>query len=152
MKADRVTIHCSVTPNGKYISLDDFRKWHVEENGWSNIGYHAIFQPDGTVHDYRNGLRALNVQGAGVAGANKNTIHYCLVGTDRFSIKQFVSMRYYLESLHQLYNIGPWRIRCHYEFDSARKQGKTCPNMLVGELVAWYSGNCHQAIAPYVLK
>ena len=152
MKPTEVILHCSATKNGRYVSLKKFRQWHITENGWNNIGYHAIFQPDGQVHDYRDGLRALNVQGAHCRGRNRSSIGLCLVGTDRFTNAQFVSLRYYLESLDQTYDIGPSKLRCHYEFDSARKQGKTCPNMLVGELVAWYSGHCQDSIAAYVLK
>lgn len=148
MKPDKVTIHCSDTKNGEYVDIEKIRKWHVEENKWSDIGYHAIFNPSGQV----NAGRSLNKMGAGVKGHNSGNIHYCLIGTDRFTMPQFVALRYHLEGLNHLYDINPWDFCCHYEFDSAIEQGKTCPNMRVANIVAWYTTGLIKPIRPYLLK
>ena len=151
MKATRLVIHCTATKNGKTLPMALLRKWHVDENGWKNIGYHAVFQPCGQYYDYKDGLRALNEQGAGVRGENKNTIHYALVGTDKFTTQQFERMRYHIECLEQQYDIPSWEIYGHYEFDSAKKQGKTCPNIRMRDLLVWYLTGEYKPIMKNVL-
>lgn len=78
----------------------EIRRWHVEERGWSDIGYHLIIDTDGTITPGR----AFSRIGAGVAGHNRGVIHVCLIGghggasTDRFrdhySLLQFTSAMY----------------------------------------------------------
>ena len=36
-----IHIHCSATKEGKAITADEIRKWHLAR-GWSDIGYHYI--------------------------------------------------------------------------------------------------------------
>ena len=39
----RVILHCSATPEGREVSVEDIRSWHTDPpprgNGWSDIGY-----------------------------------------------------------------------------------------------------------------
>ncbi len=46
---NKLIVHCSDTPNDRFVSVDDIRKWHVEENGWSDIGYHYVIYRNGDV-------------------------------------------------------------------------------------------------------
>ena len=39
-KINKIIIHCSATPELKDFDVKDIRGWHVEGNGWSDIGYH----------------------------------------------------------------------------------------------------------------
>lgn len=41
--------HCTATPEGRDVTYDDLWQWHVNENGWSHIGYHYLIMLDGTV-------------------------------------------------------------------------------------------------------
>ena len=54
-----IVIHCADTYEDMDIGAEDIRKWHVEERGWSDIGYHKVIRRDGTVEDGRD----LNVSG-----------------------------------------------------------------------------------------
>lgn len=71
-----IIIHCSATPASMDIGVEEIRQWHVEERGWSDIGYHYVIRRDGTLEKGR----PLTRMGAHVRGRNKNTIGICLVG------------------------------------------------------------------------
>lgn len=147
MIPERVTIHCSATKNGEYLDIKKIREWHLAR-GWSDIGYHLVINPSGQV----DRGRSLTTQGAGVSGANRNNVHICMVGSDKFTMAQFVSLRYHLEGLDQIYDIGPKDIYCHYEYASAIKQGKSCPNMRSSNIALWYATQSIEPIRPYIFK
>ena len=147
MIAERIIIHCSATKNGVSVSANVIRKFHMEENGWSDIGYHLTIDVDGTLEMGR----PLNEIGAHCRGENHNSIGICLIGTDRFSSAQFMALYYELKTLHQCFDIPPWRIYCHNQFKSAIEQGKTCPGFEIGELLAWYCGGYWDGIKRYLL-
>ncbi len=46
-KINKIIVHCTATQEGKEISVDTIRKWHVDGRGWSDIGYHYIISLDG---------------------------------------------------------------------------------------------------------
>lgn len=75
-----IVIHCSATPEGKDITIDEIRRWHTQPpphgNGWKDIGYHYVIHLDGSVHRGR----PENVAGAHCKGHNKNSIGICYVG------------------------------------------------------------------------
>lgn len=96
---DEIIIHCSATrPSwmagaGVEAQRDEIRRWHVDDNRWSDIGYHEI--------GGRNGMNAAGRDrdhdgdiweeiGAHVRGRNATTLSYCLIGghgskeSDRF--------------------------------------------------------------------
>lgn len=81
-KINEIIIHCSATrPNwmkGKSAEekVAEIRRWHVQDRGWSDIGYHYIIDRDGKVVEGRPVDRA----GAHTKGHNKNTIGVCLIG------------------------------------------------------------------------
>lgn len=71
-----IVIHCSATPEGRDVSTETIRGWHVNERKWSDIGYHYVVELNGKV---KNG-RPLERAGAHVRGFNKNSIGICYVG------------------------------------------------------------------------
>jgi hypothetical protein len=52
--------------------------YHVNNNGWSDIGYNYLVAPDGTAFVGRGGGE--NVQGAHMCGRNANTMGICMIG------------------------------------------------------------------------
>lgn len=70
-----IIIHCTATPEGKHLTVDDFRREHKKQ-GWSDIGYHYVVYLDGTVHDGRN----VDIIGAHCSGHNANSIGVAYVG------------------------------------------------------------------------
>lgn len=72
---EMIIIHCSATPEGRDVSTDEIRSWHLDR-GWSDIGYHFVVELDGTVNDGR----PLEISGAHAKGHNSNSIGICYVG------------------------------------------------------------------------
>ena len=54
----------------------EVRRWHVEENHWSDVGYHFLIDRDGTVIEGR----PLEKTGAHVKGHNAGTVGISLFG------------------------------------------------------------------------
>jgi N-acetylmuramoyl-L-alanine amidase/Secretion system C-terminal sorting domain len=52
--------------------------YHVNSNGWSDIGYNYLVAPDGTAFVGRGGGE--NVQGAHMCSRNQNTMGVCMIG------------------------------------------------------------------------
>tara|TARA_R110001632_G_scaffold59062_3_gene143680 strand:+ start:7399 stop:7824 length:426 start_codon:yes stop_codon:yes gene_type:complete len=73
---NKIILHCSATREGQDISTETIKGWHVNDRGWSDIGYHYIVLLDGTVDQGRPVKR----QGAHVRGYNKDSIGVCYVG------------------------------------------------------------------------
>ena len=71
-----IIVHCSATPEGRDISTEDIRTWHIKDNGYSDIGYHYVVELDGSVHTGRDE----SVAGAHCKGHNANSIGVCYVG------------------------------------------------------------------------
>lgn len=71
-----IIIHCSATPPDMNIGADQIREWHVQGNGWDDIGYHWVIRRGGTIDAGRDEA----VQGAHAYGYNSNSIGICLVG------------------------------------------------------------------------
>lgn len=146
MSPYRITVHCSATQNGVSLSIDTIAKWH-KERGFLDVGYHVVIDVDGTI-EYGRAFKAI---GAHVKHANKGNLGICLVGNTKFKEAQFESLRYILDELSFVYDIDPWNITCHYEYPSARDQGKSCPNIPISHLLVWYLDGNPEAIRSYLL-
>lgn len=73
---DKIVVHCSATPKGRDVSVDTIRKWHVEERGFSDIGYHWVVELDGSINKGRHESKS----GAHAKGYNSRSIGVCYVG------------------------------------------------------------------------
>ena len=69
-------IHSSATRARTDIGVLEIRSWHINDNGWSDIGYHFVITRDGGIQEGR----PLRLAGAHVSGRNSNTIGICMVG------------------------------------------------------------------------
>ena len=77
----KIILHCSATPEGKDVTIDDIRRWHTLPrnkggNGWRDIGYHYVVHRDGSVHRGRDEAAT----GAHCAGHNSDSIGICYIG------------------------------------------------------------------------
>ena len=76
-KIDKIIIHCSATPEGRAVTVEEIRKWHTSPpNNWNDIGYHYIITLDGKIHSGR----PIATAGAHTVGHNANSIGICYVG------------------------------------------------------------------------
>lgn len=73
---NRIIVHCSYTKPSMDVGVEEIRKWHVEENKWSDIGYHFVVRRDGTVESGRPVERP----GAHAKNYNNDSIGVCWVG------------------------------------------------------------------------
>jgi N-acetyl-anhydromuramyl-L-alanine amidase AmpD len=75
-KIDTIIIHCSATKPSQNVPIETIKKWHVEERGWSDIGYHYYITRDGVLHQGR----PIERPGAHAKGHNKTSIGICYEG------------------------------------------------------------------------
>ena len=123
-KIKKIILHCSYTKPSMDIGASEIRDWHVNDNGWSDIGYHFVIRRSGTVEMGR----PLSRKGAHTKGHNKNSIGICLVGgmgefgksETNFTMEQYKSMALLVEDLEFEYPNAI--IHGHNEFSD-----KTCP-------------------------
>jgi peptidoglycan hydrolase-like protein with peptidoglycan-binding domain len=133
-----IVVHCSATrPNwfaGRPTAekVAEIRKWHVEDRGWSDIGYHHVIDRDGTVVPGRAETRI----GAHVAGRNTGTIGIVLLGgfgaaetdafADHFTEAQDAALRALIADIQIRTQIT--KISGHNEYAA-----KACPGFAVGD-------------------
>lgn len=127
---DKIILHCTATPAGREVSVDEIRRWHIER-GFSDVGYHYVIHLDGTV-SYG---RPLPLPGAHCKGHNAHSIGVCYVGGcdkqmrphDTRTAAQRTAMLQLVRHLKQQHPKAT--IHGHYEF--ARK---ACPSF---DVEAW---------------
>ena len=77
-----IILHCADTrpewmaghPHAEKVA--EIRRWHVQQRGWRDFGYHWIIDRDGAIAP---GRRETEI-GAHVEGHNRGTIGICLLG------------------------------------------------------------------------
>ena len=72
----KIVIHCTATPPSMDIGVNEVRRWHVEENKWTDVGYHFVVRRNGQVETGR----PLERPGAHVKGHNSDSIGIAWVG------------------------------------------------------------------------
>lgn len=82
---------------GVVASIFDF---HVNTNGWSDLGYNWLIDPNGVLYEGRGGGN--NVRGAHMCGYNNNTMGVCLLGN-------FVSVAPPAAALNTLKKLLAWK-------------------------------------------
>ena len=126
---NQIVIHCSDTPPGMDIGVEEIRRWHVDENGWADIGYHHVIRRSGQIEPGR----PVDKAGAHAAGHNATSIGICLVGGkhgSNFTRQQMRTLDDLVQSLTALY---PDAAVCgHNDLTSA----KSCPQFNVR---AWWN-------------
>ena len=146
-RIEEIWIHCSASTWG---CAEVFRQWH-RARGWRDVGYHFVIlngRPyagvtrwpflDGAIEPGRplddDPIFEAHEVGAHVAGRNARSIGICLVGDDRFTDRQLLSLRSLVRELGGHFGVPvPQRVYGHYEDPNT---SKTCPNIPMDELRA----------------
>tara|TARA_Y100001937_G_scaffold17204_1_gene23744 strand:- start:418 stop:834 length:417 start_codon:yes stop_codon:yes gene_type:complete len=131
---ESIVIHCSATKSSMDIGLVEIRKWHVEDNGWRDVGYHYIIRRNGEVELGRRH----DDTGAHAAGYNHKTIGVCMVGgmaddnsaENNFTDKQWTSVSDLIKQIKV--NYPDVNVIGHNEISS-----KECPSF---DVQKWYYG------------
>lgn len=74
-KVKFIIVHCTATPDGRNVTVDDVDAWH-RRRGFAGIGYHYLVYRDGTITPGRPESRI----GAHCLGYNADSIGVCYVG------------------------------------------------------------------------
>jgi len=138
-KIHRIILHCSATKPDHDVTMDDLRTWHVDGNGWKDVGYHYSIRLDGTLEVGR----PVQKVGAGVKGHNTDTVHVCYIGglddtgkpANTLNDDQRATLYTVCTSLVRVF--GPLELMGHNDLTDE----KECPSFRVStelaELVQW---------------
>jgi N-acetylmuramoyl-L-alanine amidase len=79
LKVTKLIIHHSLTKDGTAKDWDAIRRYHMQEKGWTDIGYHwGVENVNGAIVILRGRLE--NVPGAHTIGMNQKSLGICVVG------------------------------------------------------------------------
>ena len=116
-----LVVHCSDTKDSQNLSALDLHKMHLKF-GWDGVGYHKIINRSGKVE---NGRPEYWI-GAHVKGKNDISLGVCLIGRNKFTTKQYLSLEKILRKWKSLYPEA--KIVGHRDTGNT---DKTCPNFYV---------------------
>ena len=96
-KTDSIIIHCAATKKSMDIGYKEIREWHVDQNGWDDVGYHYIIRRNGKLEK----SRPEEYSGAHAPSHNSRSIGICLVGgmaddggpENNFTLEQFLTLK-----------------------------------------------------------
>jgi N-acetylmuramoyl-L-alanine amidase len=135
-KIHKIIVHCTATKSDHNVTIEDLRKWHVDERGWSDIGYHFFIDLEGCVHE----CRPIEKTGAHTKGQNYDSIGIAYAGGigsdnawhDTRNDQQKASLEELLCSLKLLY---PKSVIYGHNYFSE----KNCPSFDAREEYEWIS-------------
>jgi len=128
----KLILHCSATPEGREVTVEQIDKWH-KQRGFNSIGYHYVIYLDGSIHKGREE----EVIGAHCTGQNKDSIGVCYVGgmdaqnktpKDTRTDAQKESLIILVHNLIEKYELTIEDVYGHYQFAN-----KACPSFDVEE-------------------
>ena len=143
-KKTTIVVHCSATPKawmenaGLQAQIDEIRNWHVNERGWSDVGYNFAGGRKGGgylgARDLDNDGDFAEETGAHAKGYNSESIGYCLIGgqgssaddsfEDHFTPEQEVDLRQFIVDMERRF--GPLKVIGHNQLAN-----KACPGFNV---------------------
>jgi len=83
------------TDSGCSTTIEDIRRWHVDENGWDDVGYHLVIACDGSILPGRDYYK----KGAHARGRN-HWAGIALIGKESFTDAQITTLLMLLPALH----------------------------------------------------
>jgi len=124
----RIIIHHSLTIDRKTLSWSAIRNYHIQHNGWLDIGYHAGIEMVGNEYECLYG-RPTTMDGAHTAGANYDSLGFCFVGNyDR------VQPSPEMLAIACRRVLAPWIINFNIKLDNVKPHrdfaDKSCPGKL----------------------
>ena len=127
-KTTKIVIHHSASK--KNTSVDRIRKWHVEDNGWSDIGYHYIVNGEtGKVSKARD----IHRQGAHCPTWNSHSVGICLTGNyenDHVCKVAWTALLSLVEFIQITYGLTWEDVQTHREGGKTACPGKNLQMML----------------------
>ena len=124
-----VCIHHSATLDGATSSWEAIRRYHVDTNGWSDIGYHYGIEDVSGILRLRIG-RPVHLPGAHAPALNSSHIGICIVGNydlDLPNLARLDDLALLIADLANTYKFDISLDTIKYHRDVA---DKTCPGEL----------------------
>jgi N-acetylmuramoyl-L-alanine amidase len=123
-----IAIHHTSAPTARQFNgpstIRGIQTYHMDHNGWDDIGYHYLIAPDGTIF----AGRPENSIGAHVANHNTGNVGVCLIGDfehgERVSVAQRAALVELLRNLCKIHGIKPAAIQGHRDHKGANTD---CP-------------------------
>ena len=124
-KLNEIIVHCTGTIPSESTTVEVVRKYHMEHNGWKDIGYHYLIYLDGSVH----AGRPIDQKGAHCKNHNVGTVGICYVGGlvaknkagDTRTLKQRIALRDLIKALKVCFPTIT-KVSGHRDYDN-----KACP-------------------------
>ncbi len=133
MNPDKIIIHHSLTEDGKTVDWQGIRRYHINDKGWRDIGYHYGIEKVGERYEILKG-RMDNEVGAHCLGFNDNSIGICMVGNfdaEPPCEQQLAQLKKLCRGLMDIYGIKQDNVLGHWE--TFEKRGvpveKSCPGI-----------------------
>jgi len=124
---NKIIIHHSLTEDGKTVSWQAIRNYHINTNGWSDIGYHFGIELIDNSLEILVGRPLLSV-GAHTVGQNENSIGICCVGNYDIvspTFKMYAKLAELVANLLIVFKLDINSIYGHRDFAP-----KSCPGKL----------------------
>lgn len=153
---NEIVVHCAATRPAWWATrtlnqkVKEIRRWHVEDRGWSDIGYHYLIDRDGKVAEGRS----LSRTGAHVRGHNTGSIGICLFGghgsnendafSENFTPEQDRALRKLIADLRTRFPTIR-KISGHNEYAA-----KACPGFRVSQWLATGPDAAYPPVRPDV--
>lgn len=139
---NEIIVHCTATrpdwmaESSTEQKVAEVRRWHVDINKWSDIGYHYLIDRDGTIVKGR----PVEVAGAHTKGHNANSIGVSLFGgfgsaasdsfVDHYTAEQAIALHNLIDELKSQ-NPDIKKVSGHNQYSS-----KACPGFNVPRWMA----------------
>ncbi len=127
----RAILHCSDSDEPAADNMAEIRRWHMEERGFKDIGYHYVVRQG--CHGIDRGVieigRPLWIVGAHCQGHNLDSVGIVLCGRHNFNQDQFLACSKLLAMLKAIWPF--MTIHAHNEYNRA----KTCPNFDIAKVM-----------------
>ena len=147
-KINYIVIHeadCALLkPSGAQFTAVDIDQWHKQRGFQRTAAWRKAFNPkmEAIGYQYVIGVkgdiwtgRAEGETPAAVQGHNSDSINICLIGKGKYTSAQWAALQGLVEQLQGRFPGA--EVRGHREFDTAKSQGKTCPDF---DVQHWVDG------------
>lgn len=126
-----IIIHHSASP--RTTKLAEIRRWHMQDRGFEELGYHFVIEGDGLILRGRD----IHYQGAHALGANHDSIGVCVVGDNTrqehlWGMPQILALRHLVATIQQIF--GPLVV-CGHRDAKGGETATECPGIDVQTLL-----------------
>jgi hypothetical protein len=136
-----IVVHHSATADSEGVETEAFRRFHIKERGWQDIGYHWIIEDIDGIYEALMG-RLSTIQGSHCLYKNRDHLGVCFAGN--FSVtemdeRQLIVGAGLIASLCVMNDIEPSNVSRHLDWRDTACPGNLFPFeeliVMVNELV-----------------